>query len=69
MNLAVVAEVGYEQAYPLVKNLLLGLSLAAAPRRVRTDQCVSTLIAPNRSLIAGCWQAIGFGRLALREVL
>ena len=68
VNLGVVAEVGFKQDYPLI-NLFLGLQMAAAPRRIKTDVCVSEVLKPTVSLIAGCWQAVDFSRLALWDVL
>ncbi len=52
VNLGVVAEVGYKQDYPLI-NLFLGLRVAAGPRRIKTDVCVSDVLIPTVSLIAG----------------
>ncbi len=68
VDLRVVADVGLAQDYPIV-CLALGLQMAAAPRRLRADQCVSGCMVPTRSLIAGCGQAVDFSRLALYEVL
>jgi hypothetical protein len=68
VNLEAVAQVGEQQDYPLT-CLVMGLPMAAAPRRVRADQCVSDVLYPTRSLAAGCGQAVGFSRLALWEVL
>ena len=50
-------------------NLLLGLQMATAPRRIRAGRGVSKQLHPQRSLIAGCGQAVDCSRLALYEVL
>jgi hypothetical protein len=68
VDLQVVADVGLAQSYPIV-SLALGLEMAAAPRRIRADGCISECLVPTRSLIAGCGQAVDFSRLALYEVL
>jgi hypothetical protein len=68
VDLQVVADVGVAQGYPVI-CLALGLQMAAAPRRVRADKCVSDCMVPTRSLIAGCGQAVDYSRLALWEVL
>ncbi len=49
---AEVARVGARLDYPVV-CLLLGLQMAAAPRRARADMCVTEALRPRRSLIAG----------------
>ena len=41
--------------------------MALAPRRVRGEQVVSSVLLPTRSLLQGCGQAVDFSRLALRD--
>ncbi len=68
VSLDAVARIGVQQDYPLV-CLVLGLQMAAAPRRIRAEQSISDVIFPTRSLAAGCGQAVDYSRLALWEVL
>ncbi len=49
--------------------LALALQMHAAPRRVATEDAVSELIWPKRSLMAGCSQSVDLGRLALWSIL
>ena len=54
--------------YPL-DVLVLALQMHTAPRRVATEQSVSELVWPRRSLMAGCSQSVDLGRLAFRSIL
>ena len=54
--------------YPL-DVLALALQMHSAPRRVATENAVSELIWPKKSLMAGCSQSVDLGRLALWSIL
>ena len=57
---------GMKMEYPL-DDLILGLSMHAAPRLLSTNGMVSPVILPKCSILAGCMRSVDFARLTMHD--